>query len=152
MVIGTRDWEAMERFLCSMELDRDAELRETRKQHIRIALRGGERWYLNLLVSETVRRSKITSMAAAKLGRGSVHDKHMHLRDMNRKEVSWSTLRRSNSRVRTPSQSAQTAHGADARRRAAHPGNDAHRMDGEGRPSQRMGQPRKEEGSAYPRS
>jgi hypothetical protein len=88
VVIGTRDWEAVERFLCSMEPDRDAELRETRKQHIRIVLRGGERWYLNLLVSETARRSKITSMAAAKLGRGSMHDKRMHLRDVNGKEVS----------------------------------------------------------------
>ncbi len=88
VVTGTRDWEAVERFLCSMKPDRNAEFRETRKHHIRIVLRGGERWYLNLLVSETARRSKITSMAAAKLGRGSVHDKRMHLRDVNWKEVS----------------------------------------------------------------
>jgi hypothetical protein len=88
VVVGTRDWEAMERFPCNMEPDRDAELRETRKQHIRIVLQGGERWYLNLLVSETARRSRITSMAAAKLGRGSMHDKRMHLRDVNGEEVS----------------------------------------------------------------
>ncbi len=88
VVIGTRDWEALERFLCNMEPDRNAGLRETRKQHIRIVLQNGERWYLNLLVSETARRSKITSMAATKLGRGSVHDKRMHLRDVNGKEVS----------------------------------------------------------------
>jgi hypothetical protein len=88
VVIGTRDWEAVERFLCNVEPDRDAELRETRQQHIRMVLQGGERWYLNLLVSETARRSKITSMAAAKLGRGSVHNKRMHLRDVNGKEVS----------------------------------------------------------------
>jgi hypothetical protein len=88
VVIGTRDWEAVERFLCSIEPDRNAELRETRKHHIRVVLRGGERWYLNLLVSETARRSKFTSMAAAKLGRGSVHDKRMHLRDVTGKEVS----------------------------------------------------------------
>ncbi len=88
VVIGTRDWETVERFLCDVVPDRNAELRETRQQHIRIVLQGGERWYLNLLVSETVQRSKITSMAADKLGRGSVHDKRMHLRDVNGKEVS----------------------------------------------------------------
>jgi hypothetical protein len=88
LVIGTRDWETVERFLCDVGPDRNAELRETRKQHIRIVLQDGERWYLNLLVSETARRSKITSMAAAKLGRGSVHDKRMHLRAVNGKEVS----------------------------------------------------------------
>jgi hypothetical protein len=33
VVIGTRDWEAVERFLCSMELDRNAEFREARKHH-----------------------------------------------------------------------------------------------------------------------
>ncbi len=88
VVIGTRDWEAVERFLCNVGPDRNAELRETRKQHIRIVLQNGERWYLNLLMSETARRSKITSIAAAKLGRGSVHDKRMHLRDVNGKEDS----------------------------------------------------------------
>ncbi len=81
VVVGTRDWEAVERFLCNVGPDRNAELGETRKQHIRIVLQDGERWYLNLLMSET-------SMAAAKLGRGSVHDKRMHLRDVNGKEVS----------------------------------------------------------------
>ncbi len=84
VVIGTRDWETRERFLCNMGPDR----RETRQQHIRIVLQDGERWYLNLLVSKTAQRSKITSMAAAKLGRGSVHDKRMHLRDVNGREVS----------------------------------------------------------------
>jgi hypothetical protein len=88
VVIGTRDWEAVERFLCNVEPDKNAGLRETRKHHIRIVLQGGERWYLNLLVSGTARRSRITSMAAAKLGRGSVHDKRMHLRDVNGREVS----------------------------------------------------------------
>jgi len=39
-------------------------------------------------VSETARRSRIILMAAVKLGRGSVHDKRMHLRDVNGKEVS----------------------------------------------------------------
>ncbi len=48
VVIGTRDWEAVERFLCNVGPDRNAELRETRKQHIRIVLQDGERWYLNL--------------------------------------------------------------------------------------------------------
>jgi hypothetical protein len=61
---------------------------ETRKHHVRIVLQGGERWYLNLLVSETARQSRIISAAAAKLGRGSVHDKRMHLRDVNGMEVS----------------------------------------------------------------
>jgi hypothetical protein len=46
-------------------------------------LQSGERWYLNLLVSETARQSRIISTAATKLGRGSVHDKRMHLRDVN---------------------------------------------------------------------
>jgi hypothetical protein len=51
-------------------------------------LQSGERWYLNLLVSETAQRSRITLAAAAMLGRGSVHDKRMHLRDVNGTEVS----------------------------------------------------------------
>ncbi len=88
MVIGTRDWETVERFLFNVEPDRNAGLRETCKHQVRIVLQSGERWYLNLLVSETVRRSRITSAAAAKLGRGSVHDKRMHLRDVNGIEVS----------------------------------------------------------------
>ncbi len=87
VVIGTRDWEAVERFLCNVRPDETAELRETRKQHIRIVLQDGERWYLNLLVSETAQRSRITSMAAAKLGRGSKHDKRMHLKDVNGRDV-----------------------------------------------------------------
>jgi hypothetical protein len=88
VVIGTRDWETVERFLCNVEPDKNTGLRETRKHHVRIVLQSGERWYLNLLVSETARRSRITSVAAAKLGRGSVHDKRMHLRDVN---GMWST-------------------------------------------------------------
>jgi hypothetical protein len=90
VVIGTRDWETVERFLCNVVPDKMAELRETRKHHVRIVLQSGERWYLNLLVSETARQSRITSAAAAKLGRGSVHDKRMHLRDVNGMEVSIS--------------------------------------------------------------
>jgi hypothetical protein len=77
VVIGTRDWKAVERFLYKVEPDRNAGLRETRKHHVGIVLRNGERWYLNLIVSETARRSRITSMAAAKLGRGSVHDRRI---------------------------------------------------------------------------
>ncbi len=88
MVIGTRDWESVERFLCNVEPDKIARLRETRQHHVRIVLQSGERWYLNLLVRETTRQSRITSAAAAKLGRGSVHDKRMHLRDVNGIEVS----------------------------------------------------------------
>ncbi len=68
-----------ERFLCNVEPDKIAGLRETRKHHVRIVLQNGERWYLNLLVSETARQSRITSAAAAKLGRGSMHNKRMHL-------------------------------------------------------------------------
>jgi hypothetical protein len=41
-------------------------------------------------VSETARQSRITLAEAAKLGRGSVHDKRMHLRDVNGMEVSIS--------------------------------------------------------------
>ncbi len=87
MVIGTRDWETVERFLRDVGPDETAELRETPKQHIRIVLQGGERWYLNLLVSETTQRSRITSMAAAKLGRGNEHEKRMHLRDVKERDV-----------------------------------------------------------------
>ncbi len=88
VVIGTRDWETVERFLCNVEPDKIAGLRETREHHVRIVLQSGERWSLSLLVSETARRSRITLAAAAKLGRGSVHDKRMHLRDVNGTEVS----------------------------------------------------------------
>jgi hypothetical protein len=87
VVIGTRDWEAVERFLCNVRPDETAELRETRKQHVRIVLQDGERWYLNLLVSETAQRSRITSMAAAKLGRGSEYDNRMHLKVVNGRDV-----------------------------------------------------------------
>jgi hypothetical protein len=87
VVIGTRDWETVERFLCNVEPDKIARLRETRKHHVRIVLQSGERWYLNLLVSETARQSRITLAAAAKLGPGSVHDKRMHLWDVNGTEV-----------------------------------------------------------------
>jgi hypothetical protein len=88
VVIGTRDWETVERFLCNVEPDKNAGLRETRKHHVCIVLQSGERCCLNLLVSETARRSRITSAAAGKLGHGSVHDKRMHLRDVNGVEVS----------------------------------------------------------------
>jgi hypothetical protein len=87
VVMGTRDWEAVERFLCNVRPDETAGLRETRKQHVCIVLQNGERWYLNLLVSETAQRSRITSMAAAKLGRGSEHEKRMHLKDVNGRDV-----------------------------------------------------------------
>jgi hypothetical protein len=87
VVIGTRDWETVERFLCDVRPDETAGLRKTHKQHVCIVLQDGERWYLNLLVSETAQRPKITSMAAAKLGRASVHDNRMHLRDVNGREV-----------------------------------------------------------------
>jgi hypothetical protein len=90
VVIGTKDWESVERFLCDMEPDKMAGLRETHKYHARIVLQSGERWYLNLLVSETARQSRIISTAATKLGRGSVHDKRMHLKDVNGMEVSIS--------------------------------------------------------------
>jgi hypothetical protein len=68
VVISTRDWETVERFLRDVGPDKTAELRETCKQHVRIVLQDGERWYLNLLVSETAQGSRITLMAAAKLG------------------------------------------------------------------------------------
>jgi hypothetical protein len=71
-----------------VEPDKMAELRETRKYHMRIVLRSGERWYLNLLVSETARQSRIISTAATKLGRENVQDERMHFRDVNGKEVS----------------------------------------------------------------
>jgi hypothetical protein len=64
VVIGTRDWETVERFLCNVEQDKIAGLRETRKHHVRIVLQSGERWYLNLLVSETARQSRITLVCA----------------------------------------------------------------------------------------
>ncbi|MFN9939780.1 MAG: hypothetical protein ACK56I_09940 [bacterium] len=53
-------------------------------------LQSGERWYLNLLVSETAQQSRIISTAATKLGRGNVHDKRMHLQDVDGKEISIS--------------------------------------------------------------
>ncbi len=88
VVIDTRDWETVERFLCNVVPDKMAGLRERHKYHVRIVLQSGERWYLNLLVSKTARQSRITSAAAAKLGRGSMRDKRMHLRDVNGMEVS----------------------------------------------------------------
>jgi hypothetical protein len=69
VVVGTRDWSLLVKFL------RDEWMEETLwpgavcRWHIRIVLREGERWYLNLLVSETAQWSRITLEAAAKLGR-----------------------------------------------------------------------------------
>ncbi len=88
VVIGTKDWESVEGFLRNVEPDKMAELKETRKYHMRIVLQSGERRYLNLLVSETARQSRIISTAATKLGRESVHDERMHFRDVNGTEVS----------------------------------------------------------------
>ncbi len=68
MVIGTRDWETVKRFLPDVGSGETVLPTETRKQHVRIVFQNGERWYLNLLVIETARRSRITSEAAAKLG------------------------------------------------------------------------------------
>ncbi len=148
VVIGTRDWETVERFLCNVEPDKNAGLRETRKHHVRIVLQSGERWYLNLLVSETARRSRITSAAVAKLGRGSVHDKRMHLRDVNGTEVSITVdvVDTTKELLEGEDSSTQATHGVNAGGRAAHPGDDAHRVDGESRSPQRMGQPGQEEG------
>jgi hypothetical protein len=153
VVIGTRDWETVEKFLCNIVPDKMAGLRETHKYHVRIVLQNGERWYLNLLVSETARQSRIISTAATKLGRGSMHDKCMHLRDVNGMEVSISVdvVDTMKELLETP-RLAEAAHGAEPRRRAAHQGDDAHGMNGTGRPPKRLGQPGQEEGSARPRS
>jgi hypothetical protein len=64
-VIGTRDWETVERFLCNMAPDKMAGLRETHKYHVRIMLQSGERWYLNLLVSETAGEACMTSVCTS---------------------------------------------------------------------------------------
>ncbi len=61
VVINTKDWESVERFLCNVEPDKTAGLRETHKYHVRIVLQSGERWYLNLLVSETDPGSRRTA-------------------------------------------------------------------------------------------
>jgi hypothetical protein len=87
VVIGTRDWDAVERFLCHVGSKGTLRQTETPKQHVRIVLQNGERWYLNLLMSETAHQSRITSEAVAKLGRGSKHEGCMHLRDVNGREV-----------------------------------------------------------------
>ncbi len=57
------------------------------KWHVRVILQNGERVYLNLLLSETAQRSRITARAAAKLGRENEEDGHMHLKGMDGKEV-----------------------------------------------------------------
>jgi hypothetical protein len=88
VVIGTKDWESVEGFLRNVEPDKMAELKEKRRYHMRVVLRNEERWYLNVLVSETTRQSRILSTAATMLGRESVHDKRIHFRDMNGTEVS----------------------------------------------------------------
>jgi hypothetical protein len=64
-------------------LEEALRMRSAYRWHIRIVLRDGERLYLNLLVSETARRSRITAGAAAKLGRESKEDGCMHLWDVN---------------------------------------------------------------------
>ncbi len=87
VVIGTRDWDAVERFLRETGSKGIARQTENRKQHVRIVLQNGERWYLNLLMSETAQQSRITSEAAAKLGQGNKHEGCMHLRDVNMREV-----------------------------------------------------------------
>jgi hypothetical protein len=44
VVIGTRDWETVERFLCNMVPDKMAGLRESHKYQVRIVLQSAERW------------------------------------------------------------------------------------------------------------
>jgi hypothetical protein len=61
VVIGTRDWDAVERFLRDLEPGETVRPGAIHRQHVHIVLQDGERWYLNLLVSETARRSRITS-------------------------------------------------------------------------------------------
>jgi hypothetical protein len=41
VVIGTRDWETVERFLCNVVPDKMAGLREMHKYHVRIVLQSG---------------------------------------------------------------------------------------------------------------
>jgi hypothetical protein len=65
VVIGTRDWETVERFLCNTVTDKMAGLRETHKYHVRIVLQSGKRWYLNLLVSETAEGVCTTSVCTS---------------------------------------------------------------------------------------
>jgi hypothetical protein len=52
-------------------LEEALQMRSAYRWHIRIALQDGERLYLNLLLSETARQSRITAGAAARLGRES---------------------------------------------------------------------------------
>ena len=87
VVIGTRDWDTVERFLRDPKSGETVRPRAVRRQHVRIVLQDGERCYLNLLVSETAQRSRITSEAAAKLGQGSKHDGCMHVRVVNGRDV-----------------------------------------------------------------
>jgi hypothetical protein len=90
VVIGTRDWGTEERFLRDPESEETVRLGGVCRWHIRIVLQEGERWYLNLLVSETAPRSRITSEASAKLVRESEEDECIHLRDVNGIDVSIS--------------------------------------------------------------
>ncbi len=87
MVIGTRDWDTVKRFLRDLETGETVRPGAIRRQHVCIVLQDGERWYLNLLVSETSRRSRITSEAAANLDRGNKLDGCMHLRDVYGRDV-----------------------------------------------------------------
>ena len=94
VAMGTRDLSLLEGFLCDRWMDPDpAEVLQPRpvyRWHICIALRDGERVYLNLLQSETARRSRITAGAGAKLGQESEEDGCMHLRDLDVTEISVS--------------------------------------------------------------
>jgi hypothetical protein len=91
VVIGTRDWSLLEGLLRNRWMDPNLEealrMRSAYRWHIRIVLRDGERLYLNLLVSKTVRRSRIIAWAPARLGRESKEDGCMHLRDTNGTDV-----------------------------------------------------------------
>jgi hypothetical protein len=70
---------------------------------------------------------------------GRVHDKRMHLRDVNGTEVSITV-----DVVDTTKELLEfedSLLGSPKPHMVLTPGNDAHRMDGESRPPQRMGQP-----------
>jgi hypothetical protein len=82
VVMGTRDWDTVQRFLRDLESGETVRPTAVRKQHVCIVLQDGES-----LVSETARPSRISSEAAAKLGRGNKHDGCMHLRDVNGRDV-----------------------------------------------------------------
>ncbi len=90
--VGMEDWVGLQELLHGIwdipEEGEDTAREPRRKWPIHIVLQDRERMYLNLLQSRSEQRSRITTQAAAKLGRKDAGERCMHLVGVDSREIS----------------------------------------------------------------